>query len=245
MTVPSSLQLYGVGQAPSPSGQLGGTPFVTSRPPASTDVQGPWGPWKLGQIWVDSSASTAYTLVGLTASSGSISATWDESAGSGALNTLTGDTGTATPSSGNIQIAGTASQITSTASGSAVTLSLPLAISAPGTLTVATDISSTAGNISIVGEGKQLRVEGGAVTDFIGTGTLAAGTVTIANTNIAATDRIFISRIASNGSTTFGVLSYTISAGASFTVTSLILGTPGSTQTGDTSTFAYFIVRQL
>lgn len=113
------------------------------------------------------------------------------------------------------------------------------------TLTVAGDITSTAGNVIINGTGKQLRIKGGAVTDFIGTSTLVAGTVTIANTNIAATDRIFIQRTAANASTTLGELSYTISAGASFTVTSLILGTPGSPQTGDLSSFAYVIIRQV
>lgn len=120
--------------------------------------------------------------------------------------------------------------------------------SSPGTFTTVTasgDITTTAGNVIISGAGKQLRVEGGAVTDFIGTGTLTAGTVTIANTNIATTDRIFIQRTAANASTTLGQFSYTISAGASFTVTSLILGTPGSTQTGDLSSFTYFIVRQV
>jgi len=113
------------------------------------------------------------------------------------------------------------------------------------TLTASGDITTTAGNVVISGAGKGLQIEGGAVTDTIGTGTLAAGTVTIANTNIAATDRIFIQRTAANASTTLGELSYTISAGASFTVTSLILGTPGSTQTGDLSSFTYLIVRQL
>lgn len=103
---------------------------------------------------------------------------------------------------------------------------------------------TTSGNVTMSGAGTKLTLEGGAVTDFIGTGTLASGTLTIANTNIAAADRIFIQRIDANGSTTLGELSYTISAGASFTVNSLILGTPGSVQTGDTSTFSYFIVRQ-
>jgi len=107
------------------------------------------------------------------------------------------------------------------------------------------DITTTAGNVIINGAGKQLRVHGGAATDFIGTSTLVTGTVTIANTNIAATDRIFLQRSAANASTTLGELSYTISAGASFTVTSLILGTPGSTQTGDLSSFSYLIVRQV
>ena len=104
---------------------------------------------------------------------------------------------------------------------------------------------TSGGNVIINGAGTQLRVHGGAVTDFIGTGTLVAGTATIANTNIAATDRIFIQRTAANASTTMGELSYTISAGASFTVTSLILGTPASTQTGDLSSFTYLIVRQV
>jgi hypothetical protein len=113
------------------------------------------------------------------------------------------------------------------------------------TVTATGNITSTAGNVVISGAGKQLQVEGGAVTDFIGTATLVLGTVTIANTNIAATDRIFIQRTAANASTTLGELSYTISASTSFTITSLILGTPGSPQTGDLSSVTYFIVRQL
>lgn len=100
------------------------------------------------------------------------------------------------------------------------------------------------GNLSLTQSGSQIRMKGGAVTDFIGTATLAAGTVTIANTNIAATDRIIPIRISANGSTTLGILTYTISAGASFTITSVILGTPASTQTADTSTIWYMIVRQ-
>lgn len=114
-----------------------------------------------------------------------------------------------------------------------------------GNITASGNITTSAGNVVINGAAKQLQVHGGAVTDFIGTATLASGTVTIANTNIAAGDRIFISRTAANASTTLGEFSYTISAGASFTVTSLILGTPGSPQTGDLSSFAYFIVRQV
>jgi hypothetical protein len=109
------------------------------------------------------------------------------------------------------------------------------------------DITATLGNVIINGAAKQLRVHGGAVTDFIGTAVLGSGTgtVTVANTNIAATDRIFLQRIAANASTTLGELSYTISATTSFTITSLILGTPASPQTGDASTVAYFIVRQI
>jgi len=101
-------------------------------------------------------------------------------------------------------------------------------------------------NFQLDSAGTQLQIHGGAATDFIGSATLTAGTSgAIANTNIAAGDRIFIQRIAANASTTLGELSYTISAGASFTITSLIIGTPGSPETGDASTVGYFIVRQV
>ncbi len=105
------------------------------------------------------------------------------------------------------------------------------------------NVNVAGGHLSIASVAKTLLVNGGAVTDFIGTGVLTAGTQTIANTNIATGDVILLSRIGVAASTTLGILTYTMSNGASFTVTSLIVGTPGSTQTGDVSTYAYFIVR--
>lgn len=103
----------------------------------------------------------------------------------------------------------------------------------------------TGGPLNIATAGQMLQIKGAsfAATNFIGVGTLASGTVTINNTNIATGDVILITRTGINGSTTLGVLTYSISNATSFTVTSVILGTPGSTQTGDTSTFSYVIVR--
>ncbi len=89
----------------------------------------------------------------------------------------------------------------------------------------------------------QIQMEGGALTDFIGIGTLSAGTATIANTNIASTDRIFFQREALNASPEIGNLSYTISAAASFTVTSLT--DAGATASTDVSSFVYHIIREL
>jgi len=91
----------------------------------------------------------------------------------------------------------------------------------------------------------QLQVQGGAATDFIGQATLVAGTVTVANTNIAATDKILVTREGVGASTALGVLDISITASTSFTITALQPGTPGSTQTGDVSIVNYFIVRQL
>lgn len=123
--------------------------------------------------------------------------------------------------------------------------------------TGATNIGNATGNTSVTGSltasgdvvlssvATKISMNGGAATDFIGTGTLVNGTVTIANTNIAAADRILISRISTGaGSTTLGILTYTISAATNFVVESRIVGTPGSVQTGDQSTFSYVIFRQ-
>lgn len=121
-----------------------------------------------------------------------------------------------------------------------------------GSLTASTSLTATAGNItatngdiSIAGNGKKLILQTGAATDFGGTAVLVLGTVTVANTNIATGDLIFLSRISVNGSVTLGQLSYTISNGTSFTITSLILGTPASPQTADVSTVGYFIIRPI
>lgn len=112
-----------------------------------------------------------------------------------------------------------------------------------GNTGVTGSLTLTTGNVVINSAGQQLRVHGGAATDFIGTATLVAGTVTVANTNIAATDRIMVSRSALNASPVLGFLSYTISAGASFTVASFTAA--GAAATTDVSSFTYFIVRQV
>ena len=76
-----------------------------------------------------------------------------------------------------------------------------------------------------------------------GTATLILGKVTIANTNIATGDLIFISRIAANGSQTLGELNYKINNGVSFTINSLMIASTSFVQTLDVSSVAYFIVR--
>lgn len=113
-----------------------------------------------------------------------------------------------------------------------------------GPLSVTGNITTSAGNVVINGAGKQLQVHGGAVTDFIGQAVLVAGTVTVANTNIATADKIIPARRGINASTALGVFSYSISNGASFTITSL-KPADGTTETGDLSTVDYVIVRQV
>lgn len=139
---------------------------------------------------------------------------------------------------------GTSDVLTMTSAG-ALTMASGITATTGNIVATAGDITATLGNVVIAGAAKQLQVEGGAATDFIGTGTLINGVATILNTNIAAGDRIFIQRTAANASTLLGELTYAINAATSFVVTSLEPGTPGDTEVNDQSSFSYFIVRQL
>lgn len=73
--------------------------------------------------------------------------TWQAVAGGGGVVTINADTGSAT--GGTITLAGTANQITTAASGATVTLSLPSAVTAPGSVTVTSGFTVSAGTITL------------------------------------------------------------------------------------------------
>lgn len=99
-------------------------------------------------------------------------------------------------------------------------------------------------NLIITTAGHQLRVNGGAATDFIGQATLVAGTVTVANTNIDAGDRILVTRSDLNGSTALGVFDVSITPSTSFTIDSR-KPADATIETNDISVVDYFIVREI
>lgn len=78
--------------------------------------------------------------------------------------------------------------------------------------------------------GKGLKVKEGS-NARMGTATLVAGTVTVSNTSVTANTRIVLTRSTAGG--TVGHLSYTISAGASFTI--------NSSSASDTSTVNWLL----
>ena len=194
-----------------------------------------------GNFTLEGNVASTYTISGTGANTGTI--TIDGGTGARTINVanstgiktinIAGDSAT----SANIIKIGTGAAAQTVTIGSTNTTSATTINAGSGNVNV------TGGHLAIASVAKTLLVNGGAVTDFIGTGTLTAGTQTIANTNIATGDVILLTRTGAAASTTLGELTYTISDATSFTVTSLILGTPGSTQTGDLSTYAYFIVR--
>lgn len=79
------------------------------------------------------------------------------------------------------------------------------------------DTLTVPGDVIISTAGKGLQVKGGTNAKA-GSATLVGGTVTVANTSVTANSEIFLSRSTTGG--TAGTLSYTKTAGTSFTITS-------------------------
>ncbi len=163
--VPSGANLYTQGGGTASSNSFPMSAIRASRAPTSTDIRGPNGPYPIGQWWVDYATPAVYVLASLTSSAGVVSASWLLGAlNSGDLETLSGDTGTATPSSSNIVIAG-GDGITTSASGSTVTISLDggsVAIDSftpdAGTSPV---VPTAAGLVTMAGTANQITTTGG------------------------------------------------------------------------------------
>ena len=190
-----------------------------------------------GNFSLDGAATTTYTFAPST-TSGTINF-----GGTGANTgtaTILGGTGAQTINIAN-STGGKTVAIATGAGANAVTIGST-------NTTSATTIQAGSGGVNLTGDvnltavATKISLNGGAATDFIGTGTLVAGTVTINNTNISASDRIFVTRTALNASPALGFLIATISAGASFTVASYT--SAGAAANTDVSSFAYIIFRQ-
>lgn len=180
MTIQPGANLYTIAFGSRPENVE--VPFITNRAPTTSDVGFP-----LGKRWVYIN-NAEYTLTGITASNGLYTANWALlGTNSGALNTLTGDTGGAlTPAAGNINILGGAG-ITVAGAGSTLTVSLTgggTAIDSfvpdAGTNPV---VPTAAGAVTMAGTANQITTTGGLNTltfsvpaTFIAPGSIASTT---------------------------------------------------------------------
>jgi hypothetical protein len=213
------------------------------RAPATTDIL-----YAVGTEWVDTVGNAVYFLTSFSNSGNTTTANWVSSGGgSTEVSTLTGDSGTATPAAGNIKIAGTANQITTAGSGSTVTLSIPSAFTAPGSITATTSLTATLGNITAANGNVVLGTAGnklnstsvGSTTaagaNSFGTVALASGTATVATTAVTANSMIFLTCQALGTVIVPSALCVSAkTASTSFVIT--------ASQATDTSTIAWFIV---
>lgn len=218
------------------------SPFVANRAPSTLDTG-----FQLGQIFVDKLHGTVSMLV---TNAGGI-ATWLSLGGSltptvvtaTATNFVTATVATATTLNGN----------TWSGTGTDAAISLLLTPKGAGGVTVTTGaliatagaITATNGNISMGTAGNGLRVKEGA-NARMGQATLIAGSKVVANTSVAATTRIFLTRSSINGSAAIGSLSAgTITPGVSFVIDALNTAAPAGVIAADVSIVNWFLVEAL
>lgn len=204
-------------------------PHLDVRAPATSDLNYP-----VGKHWVDTVANAEYVLTSFSSAGGTLTANWQTTAsGTGALASLTGDTGTATPTTGNIQIAGGAG-VTTSASGSIVTIALSGGGQAfdsfvpdAGTNPV---VPSATGSATIAGTTNQITTTGGlnSLTFSLPTTLTAPGTFTSTGALTALSTATFQSgATVSTGS--LSVTSGAITSSGSITSTAGNLITTGVT----------------
>ena len=225
------------------------SPFVANRATSTLDTGYP-----LGQIWVDKLHGTVSMLV---SNVGGI-ATWLSLGGSltptvvtaTATNFVTATVATTTTLNGNTW-SGTGTDaaislvLTPKGAGGVTVSSGALTVTAGAITATLGAITATNGNISMGTAGNGLRVKEGA-NARMGQATLIAGSKIVANTSVAATTRIFLTRSSINGSAAIGSLSAgTITPGASFVINALDPAAPAGVIAADVSIVNWFLVEAL
>ncbi len=228
---PQQNSLYGT---PSPLSNQSVPPVLAQRDPTTSDTG-----YGSGQVWVDVNNGSIFIL----SSVGGGVATWLAYASvPGALLTLSGDSGTASPSAGDIAEVGTANQIITAAAGSTVTWSIDPVFIAPGSIEATTtitadlgDITATNGNLSLGTAGNKINIATGANDSIDISVALIAGTTTVNTSAVTANSIIFLTANTLAG--TPGTLSAPIAAivpGVSFDIV--------SSSNTDTSTVNWWII---
>jgi hypothetical protein len=101
-----------------------------------------------------------------------------------------------------------------------------------------TDVLTIGGTVSA----RNLDLLDAGAAAVIGTATLTSGTVTVNTTACDVTSYIIVSRTAVNASTAVGELRVSNKGANNFTVVAATPGTPGTTETGDVSSFDWMIL---
>lgn len=198
-------------------------PIMSPRNPTTSDIVSPNGsPYSLLQEWINTLTRNTFIYTG--------SGIWvQQSNSTGTLLTLTDTANTSvTPTAGNIKLSGTTNQITVTAGSSTITFSLPTTLTAPGSVTVTT-------NLTLSGVASKILINASAAaTASIGVSAAMSGSpgvVTVTTSAVTTASVILYSRKTTGG--TPGEVSITAQPAGSFTLTS----------TGnETSTFNYLII---
>lgn len=200
-------------------------PHLDVRAPSTNDIT----MYPIGKRWIDTVNNATYTLTSFSTSANVTLPNWvGDGGGSIELSSLTGDTGTAAPAVGNIKIAGTASEITTAASGSTITVSVPSAFIAPGSIAATTTLTATLGNITATAGNFVSSAAGNGLVLNSGT---ASGTTTATLNGRSGQITITTPSIAAGATFTFTITNSSVTASTTQVLYSLTGGTTGSSLT--------------
>ncbi len=248
MSSPTSnpnVSIYTQGAGTASSGQFPSNPVRATVDPSTSNIQGAFGSYPIGQEWINTATGSVFSLVSYSSSNGQVTATWVVlGGGTTALDALAGDTGSATPVAGSITIAG-GTGVTTTASGSTVTINVDGDTGVVTTLTGNSGgaRSPTTGNINIVGSGAlSIAGSGSTLTGSITPGTALLSTITASsggalsptsgNINIVGTANQ-VTTAGSASTVTLTLPSAIIAPGSLQTTTSLTAGNSFTVTTGN------------
>lgn len=219
MTVPVQANLYSLGFGTRTSSPPVFQPFA----PTSANVN-----YNLGQLWVNTANGNWYGLSSFSASNNAITANWVQlGSEAGALNTLTTqDSTVVSPTAGNINISGAANQLTTTGSGSTVTIGFVSAAIFPGSLEVTGLLTGDAG-ATLKTAGTAINIATDSDTAAVNIATVGARTTTIGDTTGASGT---VQRVGTGNYSLDGVAGSTYTIGASTTTGTITIG--GTAETG-------------
>lgn len=210
----SNQTVYGY---PGPVDALFPKPVIAQRAPTTSDIG-----HAEGQTWIDQVGSVAYTLI----QNAGGTATWGTpTSGSPTLVNVTATTVTSTTDTATTFRTATAatrctfSGNTIAAIGTDANIGLTVTPKGNGDLTVTTgDVIASNGNLVASTAGTGLILTEGA-NARMGTATLVAGTIAVANTSVTANTRVYICRTSAGGVPgALGSLIVTKTAGVGFTI---------------------------
>jgi hypothetical protein len=152
-----------------------GFPYYGSVAPTTTNIQGNFGVFQIGQRWIVPNLGE-WVLLGFSSSGGTLTANWEQTASStGDIFSLTADSGVAEPSAGTITISGGTTGLTTSVSpspGSTMNLTGTLNVGHGGTgntaftaysvITAGTTATGAFQNVSGVGTSGQYLTSNGA-----------------------------------------------------------------------------------
>ncbi len=202
MTFQPNQNLYGIGIG-STNGN-GYYPHLDVRAPTTSDTSYP-----IGTNWIYL-GNSAYVLIGLTSTGGTLSATWVE---------------TVTSTGSVLSVTGTTNQITATPTTGAVVLSIPSAFVAPGSVTATTTLTATAGNITAAAGNFVSSTAGNGIVLNSGT---ASGTTTATLNGRSGQITITTPSIAAGATFTFTITNSSVTSSTTQIMYNLVGGTTGA-----------------